>query len=162
MNIPSGINTGFWLCDASDSEGKVEDASISPTLSHAEVPELQNISRIAESIETQEDFQISIYEGVSGRFPDLSFEMSRASVNSDMQIPVLTINLCHLFVHPPYGMVSRIQGYIQYKMFGNSGASTWLSAGLIQTGIFEFTFAATAIALTKSSVNSTRHVHNNR
>ena len=109
MNTPSGINTGFRLCDASDSEGEVKDASISPTLSHVEAPEIQNISRIAEAIETQKDF----YEGVSGRFPNLSFEMSCASVNSDMQIPVLTINLCHLFVHPPYGMVSRIQGYVQ-------------------------------------------------
>ena len=96
MNPLSGINTGFQLCDGSDSEGEVEDASISPTLSHAEAPELQNISRIAESIKMQEDFLISIYEGVSERFPDLSFAMSCASVNSDMQIPVLMINQCHL------------------------------------------------------------------
>ena len=127
----SVINTGFRLCDGSDSEGEVEDASISPTLSHAEAPELQNISGIAESIKTQEDFLTSIYEEVSGRFPDLSFAMSCASVNSDTQIPVLTINQCHLFVHPPYGMVSHIQGYVQYKMFCNLGASAWLSVGLI-------------------------------
>ena len=95
MDTPSGIKNGFQLCDGSDSKGEVEDASISPTLSHAEVPELQNISRIAESIKTQ-DFLTSIYEGVSGCFPDLSFVMSCASVNSDMQIPVLVINQCHL------------------------------------------------------------------
>ena len=41
--------------------------------------------------------------------------MSRASVNSDSQIPVLTINQSHLFVHSPYGMVSHIQDYVQYK-----------------------------------------------
>ena len=105
--------------------------SMSPTLSHAKAPELQNISRIAESIKTQEDFLTSIYEGLSGHFPDLSFAMLRASVNSDTQIPILTINQCHLFVHPPYGMVSRIQGYVQYKMFCNSGVSAWLSVGLI-------------------------------
>ena len=50
MNTPSGINTGFQLCDGSDSEGEVEDASMSSILSHMEAPELQNISRIAESI----------------------------------------------------------------------------------------------------------------
>ena len=72
MNMASGINTGFQLCDDSDSKSEVKDASISPTLSHAEAPELQNISRIAESIKTQEYFLNSIYEGVSGRFPDLS------------------------------------------------------------------------------------------
>ena len=59
--------------------------------------------------------------------------MSRTSVNSDMQIPVhvLMINQCHLFVHLPCGMVSDIQGYVQYKMFCNSGVSVWLSVGLI-------------------------------
>ena len=72
MNVPSRINTGFQLCDGSDSEGKVEHASIRSTLSHAEAPELQNISRIAESIEMQ-DFLTRIYEGVSGHFPHLSF-----------------------------------------------------------------------------------------
>ena len=98
MNTPSGINTGFQLCNGSDSEGEAEDASMSPTLSHTEVPELQNISRIAESIKMQEDFLTSIHEGVSGCFPDFMFVMSRSSVNSDMQIPVLTINQRHLFV----------------------------------------------------------------
>ena len=108
-----------------------KDTSISPILSHVEAPKLQNISRIAESIKTQEDFMISIYERGSGHFPDLSFAMSHVSVNSLMQIPVLTINQCYLFVHPPYGMVSRIQGYVQYKMLCNLGASAWLSVGLI-------------------------------
>ena len=131
MNTPSGINTGFQLCDGRDREGEVEDAGISPTLSHVEVPGLQNISRIAESIKTREDYLTSIYKGVSGRFPDLSFATSSASVNSDMKTPVLTINQCHLFVHLPYGMVSCIQGYEQYKMFCNSGASAWLSVRLI-------------------------------
>ena len=133
MNTPSTINTTFQLYDGSDGEGEVEDASISPTLSHVVwVPELQNISRIAESMKMQ-DFLTSIYVGVSGRFPVLSFVMSRASVNSDMQIPVhvLMINQRHLFVDPPYGMVSCIQGYVQYKMFCNSGVSAWLSVGLI-------------------------------
>ena len=74
-------------------------------------------------MKTQEDHLTSIYEGVSGRFPDLSFAMSRLSVNSDMQIPVFMINQCHLFIHPSYGMVSRIHGYVQYKMICNSGAS---------------------------------------
>ena len=84
MNMLSGINTGFQLCDGSDSKGEVEDASIiSPTLSHMEAPELQNFSRIAESIKTQEGFLTSIYEGVSGCFPDLSFAMSHTLVNSD-------------------------------------------------------------------------------
>ena len=41
--MPSEINTEFQLCDGNDSEGEVEDASISLTLSHAEAPELQNI-----------------------------------------------------------------------------------------------------------------------
>ena len=120
MNTLSRINTTFQLCDGSDSEGEVEEASISPTLSHMGAPELQNISRIAESIKTQ-DFLTSIYVGVSGRFLVLSFAMSRASVNSDMQIPVhvLMINQRPLFVHPPYRMVSHIQGYVQYKMFYN-------------------------------------------
>ena len=115
MNTLSVINTGFQLYDGSDSEGEVEDAIISPQLSHVGAPELQNISRIAESIKTQ-DFLTSIYVGVSGRFPVLSFVMSHTSVNSDMQIPVhvLMINQCHLFVHPPYDrMVSHIQGYVQ-------------------------------------------------
>ena len=71
MNMPSGINTGFRSCDGSDSKGEVEDASISPSFSHVEAPELQNISRIAKLIKTQEDFLTSIYKGVSGRFPDL-------------------------------------------------------------------------------------------
>ena len=104
MNTPSGINTGFQLCNGSDSEGEVEDA---PKLSHVEAPELQKISRIAdhESIQTQEDFLTSIYEGVSGCSPDLSFAMSRASLNSDTQIPVLTINQRHLFIHPPYEII---------------------------------------------------------
>ena len=84
MNMRSGINTGFLLCDDSDSKSEVEDAGISPTLSHTEVPKLQNISRIAESIKMQEDFLTSIHEGVSGHFPDLSFAMSCASVNSDI------------------------------------------------------------------------------
>ena len=92
MNMPTQINTGFQLCDGSDSEGEAEDASISPILSHTEAPQLENISRIAVAIETQEDFLTRIYEGVSGRFPDLCFAMSRASVSSDTQIrPVLTI-----------------------------------------------------------------------
>ena len=60
MNTPSRINTAFQLCDGSDSEGEVEDASISPTLSHVGEPELQNISRIAELIKTQ-DFLTGIY-----------------------------------------------------------------------------------------------------
>ena len=126
MNTLSRINTGFQLCDGSDREGEVEDASISPTLCHVGAPELQNIFRIAESIKMQY-FLTSIYVGVSGRFPVLSFVMSHASVNSDMQIPVhvLMINQCHLFIHPPYGMVSRIQGYVQYKMFCNSEVSAW-------------------------------------
>ena len=68
MNTPSGINTEFQLCDGSDSEGEVEDASISPTLSHVEVPKLQNISIIAELIKTQEDFLTSIYGGVVDAF----------------------------------------------------------------------------------------------
>ena len=117
MNTPTQINTGFQLCDGSDSEGEAEDASISPILSHAEAPQLQNISRIAVAIETQEDFLTRIYERVSGRFPDLCFAMSRASVSSDTQIPVMTINQRHLFVHPPYGMVSHVQGYVQYKTY---------------------------------------------
>ena len=50
MNTLTQINTGFQLCDGSDGEG--EDASISPILSHAEAPELQNISRIAVAIKT--------------------------------------------------------------------------------------------------------------
>ena len=129
--MPSGINTGFQLCNGSDSKGEIEDASISPTLSHVKAPKCQNISRIAESIKMKEGFLTSIYEEVSGCFPDLSFAISRASVNSDTQIPVLTINQCHLFIHPPYGMASRIQGYVQYKMFCNSGAFTWLCVGLI-------------------------------
>ena len=91
MNTPSRINTGFQLCNGSDSEGELEDASISPTLSHVEEPELQNISWIAYSIKTQ-DFLTSIYVGVSGHFPVLSFVMSRTSVNSDMQIPVHVLN----------------------------------------------------------------------
>ena len=117
MNTPTQINTGFQLCDGSDSEGEAKDASISPILSHAEVPQLQNISRIAVAIEMQEDFLTRIYEGVSGCFPDLFYAMLHASVSSDTQIPVLTINQRHLFVHPPYGMVSRIQGYVQYKTY---------------------------------------------
>ena len=52
MNKPTQSNTGFQLCDGSDSEGEAEDASISPILSHAEAPELQNISRIAVAIKT--------------------------------------------------------------------------------------------------------------
>ena len=106
MNTPSRINTRFQLCDDSDSKGEAKDASISPTLSHVEATELQNISRIAESIKMQEDFLTSIYEGVSERFPDLSFALSHASVNSDTLIPVLTINQRHLFIHPPYVTVS--------------------------------------------------------
>ena len=102
-------------------------------------PELQNISRIAGSIKTQDfltkiSFKISsIYVGVSGRVLVLSFVMSHTSVNSDIQIPVhvLMINQRHLFVHRPYGIVSHIQDYVQYKMFCNSGVSTWLSVGLI-------------------------------
>ena len=139
-----------------------EDASISPILNHAEAPELQNISRIAESIKTQEDFMISIYERGSGHFSDLSFAMSHASVNSHMQIPVLTINQCYLFVHPPYGMVSCIQGYVQYKMLCNLGASAWLSVRLILASSPDFTFAVTVIAQLKSSVNFTQRVDNNR
>ena len=69
MDTSSGINTVFQLCDGSDSEGVVEDAStISPTLSHMEAPKLQNFSRMAESIKMQEGFLTSIYEGVSGCF----------------------------------------------------------------------------------------------
>ena len=50
MNTLSRINTGFQLCDGSDSKGEVEDASISPKFSYMGALELQNISRIAESI----------------------------------------------------------------------------------------------------------------
>ena len=52
MNMPTKINTGFQLCDGSDGEGEAEDASISPILSHVEVPEMQNIPRIAVAIKT--------------------------------------------------------------------------------------------------------------
>ena len=123
---------------------------------------MQNTSRIAESIKTEEDFLTSIYEGDSGCFSDLSFAMSHASVNSLTQIPVLTINQCYLLVHPFYGMVSHIQGYVRYKMFCNSGASAWLCVVLILASSPDFTFAVTAIAQLKSSVNSTQHVDNNR
>ena len=53
MNTPSGINTGFQLCasNGSDSKSEVEDASISPTLSHSEAPELQNISCTVHNLE---------------------------------------------------------------------------------------------------------------
>ena len=80
MNTLSRINTAFQLCDGSDSEDEVEDASISLTLSHVGAAELQNISRIAESIKTQ-DFLTSIYVGVSESFPVLSFAMSHTSLN---------------------------------------------------------------------------------
>ena len=49
-------------------EGEIEDASISPKLSYVEAPELQNISRIAELIKTQEDFLTNIYEGLVNAF----------------------------------------------------------------------------------------------
>ena len=53
MNTPTQINTRFQLCDGSDGEGEAEDAaSISPILSHAEAPELQNIPGIAVAIKT--------------------------------------------------------------------------------------------------------------
>ena len=110
------LTLDFSYAMAVTMKGKLKmPVSGSPTLSQAEAPKLQKISWIAESIKTQEDFRTSIYEGISGHFPDLSFAMSCASVNSDSHIPVLTINQCHLFVYLPYGMVSHIRGYVQYK-----------------------------------------------
>ena len=78
MNTPNRINTGFQLCNDSDSKCEVEDASISPKLRHMGAPKLQNISRIAESIKTQ-DFLTSIYVEVRACFPILSFAILLAS-----------------------------------------------------------------------------------
>ena len=51
------------------AKGKLKmPVSGNPTLSQVEAPELQNISRIAESIKTQEDFQTSIYKGLVETF----------------------------------------------------------------------------------------------
>ena len=41
------LKLDFSLCNGSDSEGEVEDASIGLTLIHMEAPKLQKFSRIA-------------------------------------------------------------------------------------------------------------------
>ena len=106
----------------------IEDASISPTLGHAEARKLQNISRIAESIKTQQDFLTSIYEGVSGHFSDLSFVMSRTSVNSD------TITLYWRLTNAIFSSIHLMEWYhvcTVQEMFCNSGTFVWLSVVLI-------------------------------
>jgi len=130
---PTRVNGRFQsrihdqVSDDDESEEEIEDASISPILGHelgqAEASGLQNNSRIPVAVGVQEEFLLRIYEGVSQQFPDLSFVMSRgyidSEVNSDtrIDIPVLTISQRQLFVHPPYGMVTRVQGYVRYKTY---------------------------------------------
>ena len=111
-------NRGLQLSDA-DSEGEDEGetggASVSRHVDASELANTVNLSAVA--IETQNDFLTSIHEGVSRRFPELSFVMSHVSIDSNTKIPILMISQRRLFVHPPYGTVSRIQGCVQYKTY---------------------------------------------
>jgi len=84
------------------------------------VPESSTELNLPEvSIETQTKFLAEVYDGVRERFPELSFVMSRASLNSSdsSHVPFLTISQRQLFAHPPHGMVSRVQVSIQYKTY---------------------------------------------
>ena len=59
-------------------------------------------------VSTQEDFLQNLCDNVSIHFPELSFAMARATVDSTMTIPVLLITQRVLYFYPPYGMVSHI------------------------------------------------------
>ena len=121
MSTPRRSNTGLQLSDA-NCKGGTEGASIScpshmdghdscePPLEVSELgEELANTANFpVVATEIQKDFLTSIDAGVGQRFPELSFVMSHVLLDSNTKIPVLTISQCRLFVHPPYGMVSRI------------------------------------------------------
>ena len=125
MGTPRRSNAELQLSDAeSEDEDETESASVSlhvVSRDGHEVPlesELVNTVNLpAVAIEIQKDFLTSIRAGVTQRFPELSFVMSYVSVDSSTKVPVLMISQRRLFVHPPYGMVSRIQGYVEYKIY---------------------------------------------
>ena len=127
MSTPSRSVTGFQshLVDSDVCVGS--PARVSDVITDLEVeassPEMHNTSSNTVvnsapevSTENQEQFLSKIHQEIASRFPSLCFAMSRVEVNST-QIPVLTISQRHLSVHLPHGMLSRIQGYVQYKEY---------------------------------------------
>ena len=62
----------------------------------------------------QQQFLQSIFDGVSTRFPDLSFTMARDGKSS---APVLTVTQKDLFCHPPFVLISRVRLTIEYKKY---------------------------------------------
>ena len=119
MSTPRRSNAEIQF---SEDEDETESASVIRHVvshdGHKEASELVNtVNFPAVAIEIQRDFLTSIHAEVTRRFPELSFVISRVSVDSNTEVAVLTISQRRLFVHPPYGMVSRIQGYVQYKTY---------------------------------------------
>ena len=124
MNTPGRSTAGFQCIndDASvgtpDSDG-VSEEDMDPSMDQdIPVPEISTppntVASLPEvSLEIQKDFLSRIHEQVAMRFPNLCFAMSRVTVDSK-EVPVLTICQRRL---PPHGMVSRIQGFVQYKEY---------------------------------------------
>jgi len=67
-------------------------------------------------IQEQEAFLHAIYSELSGSFPDLVFTASQVH-DSDKLVPVLLISQRQLFSHPPFGVVSRVQVAVRYKLY---------------------------------------------
>ena len=66
--------------------------------------------------EIQEEFLQDIQHNVSGLFPEFSFVMSCVS-NDGAQLPVLMITPLQVFIHPPLGIMPRIQVSVNYKVY---------------------------------------------
>ena len=118
MNTPGINDIGFQ----SSSSNFYDDSGVSNLVSEddTETPApdissvLVNLPEVC--IETLEVFLAKIHEEVAAQFYNLCFAKSNVEAGSK-QVPILTISQRHLFVHPPYGMLSRIQGYVRYKEY---------------------------------------------
>jgi len=123
---PSRSTAEFHFINNDASVGSVSD-EVSDAVSEEDtdqdipVPEISTppnsiVSLPEVSIEIQEDFLSRIHEQVAMHFPNLCFAMSRVTVDSK-EAPVLTISQRRLSICPPHGMVSRIQGFVQYEEY---------------------------------------------
>ena len=66
--------------------------------------------------EIQEEFLKDIQHNVSGLFPEFLFVISFVSKDG-AQLPVLMITALQVFIHPPLGIMPRIQVSVNYKVY---------------------------------------------
>jgi len=70
-------------------------------------------------VEVQEKFLNELRDCLHARYPELLFSMASGKMDgvSTVDIPVMLIAQKTLHHHPPYGLVSRVQVTVQYKVY---------------------------------------------